>query len=181
MIWISPRVTRQIVRGGVILDQNFESEFRRTISKKKNHDCIVVWWKNIFFRKQKLKYTTVNVIIWCLCLCLNITTILLSFYSDFYAHSPIIRIRNMFLKNRHASNLRSALYWHYWYWDTDTLIQMGTRYMYLRRGIVCTQVIIQVRSTATFCCWNGFSMRFINPHEHREKNTKILKKLSWTF
>ena len=101
MIWVSPRITRQIVRRGVILDQNFESEFLRTISKKKKSWLYCTMMKKYFFRKQKLKYTTVNVIIWCLCLCLNITTILLSFYSDFYAHSPIIRIRNMFLKNRH--------------------------------------------------------------------------------
>jgi len=49
---------------GIILGQNFESGFRRRISKKKNHDCIVVWWKNIFFRKEKLKCTTANVIKW---------------------------------------------------------------------------------------------------------------------
>ena len=60
------RLTRAIVCGEIDLCWNFESGFRRRISKKKNHDCIVVWWKNIFFRKEKLKCTTTtaNVIKW---------------------------------------------------------------------------------------------------------------------
>jgi len=33
---------RHDVRRGIILGQNFESGFRRRISKKKIHDCIVV-------------------------------------------------------------------------------------------------------------------------------------------
>ena len=49
------RLTRAIVCGEIDLCWNFESGFRRRISKKKNHDCIVVWWKNIFFEKKRVE------------------------------------------------------------------------------------------------------------------------------
>ena len=47
---------RHDVRGGIILGQNFESGFRRRISKKKNYDCIVYsMMKKYFFFENKVQ------------------------------------------------------------------------------------------------------------------------------
>ena len=48
---------RHDVRRGIILGQNFESGFRRRISKKDNHDCIVLcsMIKKYFFFENKVQ------------------------------------------------------------------------------------------------------------------------------
>ena len=46
-------ILRHNVRRGIILGQKFESGFRRRISKKKNHDCVLLDDENIFFFENK--------------------------------------------------------------------------------------------------------------------------------
>ena len=66
---------------------------------KKTYIVLLYDWKNIFFRKQKMKQTTINVLKRCQCLFLNIISILYSNNGDFGLHPQIIRIRIVKTKN----------------------------------------------------------------------------------
>ena len=74
---------------------------QKMFQKKLPVYCIVLLcdWKNIFFRKQKMKQTTINVLKRCQCLFLNIISILYSNNGDFGLHPQIIRIRIVKTKN----------------------------------------------------------------------------------